>query len=121
MSNDLWRYVIAGFLIMHGIGHSGGYWMFVRSWLSPELVSGPMKWVSVVVWLVVMVVFITAGIAILQQQGWWRTAALAAALVSLAISALYIQGTPFNAAAADLLILLALVFLRWPTPDLVGS
>lgn len=121
MSNDLWRYVIAGFLILHGIGHSGGYWMFVRSWLSPELVSGPLKWVTIVVWLIAMVVFIAAGIGMLQQQAWWRTAALAAALVSLAISILYVQGPPFNAAAADLLILLALVFLRWPTPEIVGS
>jgi hypothetical protein len=30
MSNEMMRYLIGGFLIVHGIGHSGGYWMFVK-------------------------------------------------------------------------------------------
>ncbi len=121
MSNEMWRYVIAGFLIVHGIGHSGGYWMFVKSWLSPALTESPLKWVFVAVWLGTMIVYLAAGVGLLQMNGWWRTLAIAASVVSLAASALYIQGAPFNAAAADVVILAALLWFRWPTVEMIGS
>jgi hypothetical protein len=68
-----------------------------------------------------MIGFIGAGIGVLQHQAWWRTAALAASVVSLIVSVLYIQGPAFNAAAADVIILVALLIARWPSAELVGS
>ncbi len=121
MSNELVRYLLAGFLVVHGLGHAGGYWMFVKSWLSPALVDSPFKWLFILVWLAAMIGFLIAGIGLLQQQAWWRTAAVAAALVSLLVSALFIQGAPFNAAAADVIMLVAMLALRWPSADVVGS
>ncbi len=121
MSNDMWRYVIAGFLVVHGIGHVGGPWFFLRSWLSPQLVEGPLKWVSVVIWLAAMIAFIAAGVLMLQHQAAWRTIALAASVVSLVVSVLFIQGTAFNAAGADVVILAALLVFQWPTAEMVGS
>ncbi len=121
MSNELVRYLLAGFLVVHGIGHAGGYWMFIQSWLSPALVASPTKWLFIVVWLAAMVGFIAAGIGLLQLQSAWRTVAVAAALVSLLVSALFIQGAPFNAAVADLIILIALLAAKWPSADIVGS
>lgn len=121
MSNALWLYLVAGFLIVHGIGHVGGPWLFVKSWLSPELSHGAWKWLFTAVWFVAMIGFIGAGIGVLQHQGWWRTAAIAASVVSLIASVLYIQGPPFNAAAADVIILVALLIARWPPTALVGS
>jgi hypothetical protein len=121
MSNEMWRYVISGFLILHGIGHSGGYWMFVKSWLSPGLVNAPLKWLFVVVWLVAMMGYFAAGVGLLQMQSGWRTVAVAASVVSLVVSVLYIQGAPFSAAVADIIILVALLVLRWPGAKIVGS
>jgi len=121
MSNPLWQYLIAGFLIVHGIGHIGGPWFFVKSWLSPELAQGVWKWLFTAVWFVAMIGFIAAGIGVLQHQAWWRTAAIAASVVSLVVSVLYIQGPPFNAAAADMVILIALLVAHWPSAELVGS
>jgi hypothetical protein len=121
MSNDIVRYLVAGFLVVHGIGHAGGYWMFVKSWLSPTLVDSPLKWLFILVWLAALIGFVVAGIGLLQQQSWWRAAAVAASLVSLLVSALFIQGAPFNAAAADVIILLAILALRWPSVDVVGA
>src|SRR5512136_972912 len=121
MSNTLWLYLVAGFLIAHGIGHVGGPWFFVKSWLSPELAHGAWKWLFTAVWFVAMIGFIGAGIGVLQHQAWWRTAAIAASVVSLVVSVLYIQGPPFNAAAADVIILVALLIAHWPPADLVGS
>ncbi len=121
MSNALWLYLVAGFLIVHGIGHVGGPWLFVKSWLSPELSHGAWKWLFTAVWFVAMIGFIGAGIGVLQHQAWWRTAAIGASVVSLIASVLYIQGPPFNAAAADVIILVALLIARWPPTALVGS
>lgn len=121
MSNEMWRYVVAAFLFLHGIGHSGGQWMFVRSWLSPELPNTPWKWIFVAIWLVVMIGFVAAGVFVLQQNSSWRTLAIAASVVSLVVAALYIQGAPLNAAIADLVILAGLVWVNWPSAELVGS
>lgn len=121
MSSEILRYLLGGFLIVHGIGHSGGYWMFVKSWLSPSLVETPMKWLFVVVWLVAMAGYLAAGVGLFQMQGWWRTLAVAASVLSLVASILYIQGAPFNAAVADVIILAALLVARWPTAEMVGS
>lgn len=121
MSNEIWRYLVAGFLVVHGLGHAGGYWMFVKSWLSPTLVDSPLKWLFILVWFAAMIGFLVAGIGLLQQRILWRTVAVAAAVISLLVSALYIQGAPFNAAAADVIILLALLAFNWPSADVVGA
>jgi len=121
VSNEMWRYLTAGFLIVHGIGHSGGYWMFIKSWVSPDFLTSPWKWLFVAVWLVAMIGFIIAGISILQQKSGWRTVAIAASVVSLIVSALFIQGTPFNAAVADVIILVALLWVNWPSIEMLGS
>ena len=68
-----------------------------------------------------MVGYFAAGIGLLQMQGWWRTWAIAASVVSLVVSVLYIQGAAFNAAVADGIILVGLLLLRWPSAELVGS
>ncbi len=121
MSNEIVRYVVGGFLIVHGLGHSGGYWMFVKSWISPAFVDSPLKWLFIVVWLAALIGFMAAGIGLVQQQSWWRTLAVASASVSLLVSALFIQGAPFNAAAADVIILFAILALNWPSADVVGA
>jgi hypothetical protein len=121
MSNTLWLNLVAGFLILHGIGHVGGSWFFNRSWLSPELAHGAWKWLFTAVWFAAMIGFIAAGIGVLQHLAWWRTAAIAMSVVSLVVSALYIQGPPFNAAAADVVILIAMLVAHWPSAELIGS
>ncbi len=121
MSNTLWLYLVAGFLILHGIGHVGGPWFFAKSWLSPELALGAWKWLFIAVWFVAMIGFIVAGIGVLQHQAWWRTAAIAASVVSLIVSVMYIQGPSFNAAAADVVNLIALLVAHWPSVELIGS
>jgi len=81
----------------------------------------PLKWLFIAVWLAAMVGYFAAGIGLLQMQGWWRTWAIAASVVSLVVSVLYIQGAAFNAAVADGIILVGLLLLRWPSAELVGS
>ena len=63
MTNTLWLYLVAGFLILHGIGHVGGSWFFNRSWLSPKLAHGAWKWLFTAVWFVAMIGFIARASA----------------------------------------------------------
>ncbi len=121
MSNEVIRLLVAGFLVVHGIGHSGGYWFFGKSWVSPTLTDSPVKWLFVLVWLAAMIGFVIAGIGMFQQRTWWRTAAVVTSLVSLLVSVLFIQGPSFNAAVADVVILVALLAFNWPSADVVGS
>ena len=121
MSNEMVRYLVGGFLIVHGIGHSGGYWMFVKSWLSPVLTDTPLKWLFAAIWLVALVGYCVAGIGLFQMQSWWRTLAIAASVVSLVVSVLYIQGVPLNAAVADVVILVALLWFNFPSVEMVGA
>ena len=121
MSNEMWRYLIAGIIIVHGVGHGGGYWLLVKSWLSPELGDNPLRWLFVAAWLVVGIGFVVAGVGVLQQQGWWRTLAVASAVISLLVAALFVQGPPFNAAVFDVVILAALLWAHWPSATLIGS
>jgi hypothetical protein len=121
MSNEVIRFLVAGFLVAHGIGHSGGYWFFGKSWLFPALANGPFKWIFVLVWLAAMIGFVIAGVGMFQHQSWWRFMAVVTSLVSLAVSVLFIQGPSFNAAAADVAILVALLALHWPSADVVGA
>ena len=121
MSNEVIRFLVAGFIVVHGIGHAGGYWFFTRSWLSPALADSPFKWIFVLVWLAALIGFVIAGVGMLQQQSWWRTVAVVTSLVSLLVSVLFIQGPSFNAAVADVVILAALLAFNWPSADVVGS
>ncbi len=121
MSNEIVRYLVGGFLIVHGLGHAGGYWFFIKSWLSPALVDTPIKWLFVVLWIAAMVCFLVGGVALLQLQTWWRCAAIGGALLSIVVAALYIQSPALNAAVADVVILLAILALNWPSPDVVGA
>ncbi len=121
MSNEMIRFLVAGFLVVHGIGHIGGYWFFARSWLSPALADGPFKWMFILVWLAAMIGFVIAGVVMFQQQSWWRTAAVVTSLVSLLVSVLFIQGPSCNAAVADVVILVALLAFNWPSANVVGS
>ena len=121
MSSEMMRYLIGGFLIVHGIGHSGGYWMFVKSWLSPALTNYPLKWFFVALWLIPMIGYLAAGIGVFQMQSWWRMVAAVASIISLIVSVLYIEGAPFTAAAADVIILAALLWMDLPTKAMIGS
>lgn len=125
MTNDMWRYLISGILIVHGLGHSGGYWFFGRSWLWAEAGNDPWKWVFVALWLVAMVGFVAAGLGLLFQQAWWRPLAVVSAVIALPVTIIFL-GEPAGinklaAAVVDIGVLVALLWAHVPSPELVGA
>ncbi len=121
MSNEVIRYLVIGFLVLHGIGHTGGYWFFGKSWLSPELAQTPARWIFVGLWLVAFVVYLAAALLLYQHQASWRTLAIGASVLSLVVSLLFVPSPTLNAAVADIVILVALLVLNWPPVDVAGA
>ena len=135
MSGGFWRIVIALVILVHGVGHvlflasclgitqwgqSAYSWMLTRMLgdVATRVIGG-------FLWLVVIVGFMAAGVGLLGQHIWWRTAAVGSAGVSLMALVLFVSGGStqpiLSAALMDVAILVVLLWLQWPSSDLVGA
>jgi hypothetical protein len=133
MSNDSWRILIALVVAVHGIGHT--YFLVYalglvqrgqadRSWLlSGRIPDTAVMGMGILIWLLVTAGFVAAGVGIFGLHDWWRWLAVASSAVSLLGLVLFLQvRLPFfNAGAMDVVILVALLLLHWPSAALVGS
>lgn len=90
------KFVFVVFLALHGLVHGLGFaatWMIgpaVAVSATPSLIpglapGGAAVQVLGVLWLVALIAFAAAAFGLLTDRGWWRSAAAAAALVSLAL------------------------------------
>jgi hypothetical protein len=115
------RIIIGFLLIIHGFAH----WQITTVWGSREPAQswllGESGTLGTVLWAVALTGFILAGIAIFIGLGLWRTLAVAAALVSLLTMVLFWDFRMAIGAIVDLGINVALLWLRWPTHELIGS
>ena len=140
MSNSLIRILIAVVLIAHGIGHTSGLFPVFgwaksevwtgRSWvLDPVLGESLSRWLGVLIWLLATLGFISAGLGLLGYivpQSSWRVLALASSVISLVGILLYWNGFPnlgskASALVVDVATLIALLWARWPTPEIAGA
>jgi len=133
MSSNFWRILIALVLAAHGIGHT--YFLVYalgldkrvqasRSWLLSGRVPGAVVMgVGILIWLLATVGFVVAGVGVFGQHDWWRGLAVVSSVISLLGLALFLQAKLpfFNAGAMDVIILVALLLLHWPSPALIGS
>jgi hypothetical protein len=118
------KIVIAIVLLMHGIGHVMGIfaaWTTVpmgfsaNSWLfsSGVTISSPIGRAFSLLWLAAALVTVAAGWGLLTNQDWWRTLAIAGAILSLAVFIPWMSvaptGSVIGAIAVDVLTLVALL------------
>ena len=118
MSDDVLRWLIAGALFVHGVGHSLGFWMPARSWLLPGANDQMLRRLSSVFWALAMVGFVGASLSylgFLLPAAWWGTLALVSACISLLGLLLFFGNWPaFNTIAAlavDLVVLFAVIMM----------
>ncbi len=135
MSGSLWRIVVALVIMVHGIGHVlflapclgiTQWGQSAHSWLlTTTLGDVAARVIGSLLWLMVIVGFVAAGIGLLGQLAWWRTLATASAGVSLLALVLFVSGSTMqpvlSAAVMDIAILVALAWIRWPSVDLLGA
>ena len=140
MSATTLRIIIALVFLVHGVGHSMGIIPAVRpvdvkgwssrSWLlTPLLGEAASRIISVILFLVAMLGFLAATLALmgwLVPHDYWRTLAVAAAVISLVAIALFWNAfvslipNKVGAIAVDIAVLVCLLVLNWPTEADIG-
>ena len=128
MSTNTIRILIAGALIVHGVGHVLGFWMPARSWLMPNAGEPIIRIISSIFWVLAAVGFILSCLGflgVLVPADMWRTLAVVFSLVSLLGLALFWGTWPaFNTIGAfvmNIAILVTQLWLHWPPTDMFGK
>jgi hypothetical protein len=148
MSPTILRIIIAGVLTFHGVGHAMGIipalqlpffenqtgawaenWSS-RSWLlTPLLGDAASRLISIVLFLVPLIGFIGAALALM---GWlvphegWRTLAIGSAVISLIAIALFWNAFIYffphkvGAIAVNIAVLVGLLWANWPSEADIG-
>ena len=133
--NDALRWVVALAVLGHGIGHvlfmpflfgamrldaTGQSWL-----LTPALGDGLVRAVASIAAGAALVAFVLAAGGIALQSPWWRPVAIAGAAASIGLVVAMWGGLQPSSAiwalAFDAAVLVALLLVRWPGPELIGS
>jgi hypothetical protein len=143
MSDQTIKLIAAGALLLHGLGHGGalgalawirfsrgsnsGAWHAARSWLVPTLPGDTATAVASAFWIVSLVGFVITAMSfwgVLLPGDVWRPLGVASALVSGAGIVLFFGTWPmFNTLAAlgmNVAVLVAVVWLGWPSEAMLG-
>lgn len=115
------RILIAGALLVHGIGHTLGLWKLAQSGLFFKASEQVLRLAGGILWILVAVGFIASSMSfygILLPANWWRPLAIAFAVISLGALIVFGRSWPvFNfigASGLNIAILVALLWLDWP-------
>lgn len=142
MSVDTIRILIAGVLLLHGLGHSGaigaliflgfgqdgGSWRPAQSWLFPSLSSPAATALASAFWVLSTIGFVAAAMSFwgaLMPGDAWRQLAIASSIVST-LGIVLFAGTwpPFNTLAAiavNVAVLVTQLWLYWPPSATFGK
>lgn len=119
-------------LAAHGIGHIlflipvlglADWGQATRSWLFSDATLT--RILGGLIWLAVLVAFSAAVLGITSQQSWWRTAAVIAAVISsiglILFWAAPVTGPVWAALTVNILIVVALQLLQFPSAEAMGA
>lgn len=139
MSPQLIKIIIAGVLLLHGLGHGGaigalitidrgvpsGKWLEARSWLFPKLAPQAAKIIAITLWVLSLLGFVAAALSfwgVLLPGDFWRPLALIFAFISFVGIALFWGTWPmFNTLAAqavNLAVIITQLWLHWPAKEM---
>ena len=69
--------------------------------------------------------FVAAGVGLIGLAAWWRVLAVGAAVLSMVVIVALWNGVPTSSAAFalafDVVILVALVVVHWPSAETIGA
>lgn len=135
MSGTFWRIAVSVVVLAHGIGHVlflapclgiAQWGQSAHSWLLTKTLGDvATRVIGSLLWVAAIGMFVVAGGGLLGQNAWWRALAIASAGVSLLALILFAGGGDtqpvLSAAIMDLAILVVLLWVHWPSVDLVGA
>ena len=116
------RAVLALLLVVHGFAH----WNITTLWGarpgSDSWALGPAaSGMAAPLWMTSLLAFVLAGLAVLVFPFAWRPLAIVASAVSLVTIGLFFQPQMTLGALVDLGVLAGLVWLEWPSGDVLGT
>jgi hypothetical protein len=112
----MWRWLIIAVLVGHGAIVAAQANGVPDSWL-----TGGGKALGLPLTLLAGAVLIAAAAGLWAHADWWRTVAVAGALLSLLFFAAFFQPLIMFGMALDVAVIVALVWLHWPTKSMVGA
>jgi hypothetical protein len=125
MSAQTIRILIAGALLVHGIGHTLGFWKPAHSLPFLTVSEATLSLAGGIFWAISAVGFVASSMGfygILVPAHLWRPLAAVFAVISLVALILFGRSWPiFNllgASAMNVVILAAIVWLQWPPVDM---
>lgn len=124
--------ILAVVVAAHGIGHIlflvpllglADWGQSAQSWLLGD--GNAARLIGSIIWLVAIAAFGMAAAGLLGHQGWWRSAAIIGALISV-VGLIIFWTNPatapvISALVFNLLVLGALLILHWPSVEAVGT
>jgi hypothetical protein len=134
--------LIALFLIAHGLVHAGlaaapnpndpdskpgaFFTSISRSWLLPQLGLNPtiVQWIGIILVALATLGFVLVGLGVFGVPGLtaiWRTVAVVSANVSLLLLVLFWHPWLIVGVLIDIGILISLLWMKWPSVELIGS
>lgn len=135
------KFIVALFLIAHGLVHAGlaaapnpddpdaraGAFFTSpgRSWLFHRLGSDQniVQWIGVILVAIATVGFVLAGLGVFGVPGLeelWRSIAVVSSIFSLILLVLFWHPWLILGVVIDIAILVSLLWINWPTSDLLG-
>jgi hypothetical protein len=121
----MWRFLFIAFLIAHGAIHLA-IWIpqpkpdapfdAGRSWL-----LGNQRQLAMVLAVAIAVVLVVAGIGLWAQADWWRTAAVVGLVGSFGLMIVFFHPWFIPIQVINAALILALLWLDWPSEAMVGA
>jgi len=130
------KLILAAVVLFHGIGHV----LFLgpaigavdwagqtgHSWaLTGILGDGPTRGIGALIWVATIVLFVVGVAGFLMAQPWWVGMTVLASFISIVGIVLMWDGLATSSAvmalATDVVILVALLVLHWPTTEPIGA
>ncbi|RPI78273.1 MAG: hypothetical protein EHM41_25640 [Chloroflexi bacterium] len=119
MSAQTIRLLIAGALVVHGIGHTMGFWLPVDSWLLNQMSEPARRMISSIFWILSTIGFLSAALGfwgIIPGDG-WRVIAVVTSIISLTGLILFIGNwaltSTIGTIGLNILILVSLLWINW--------
>jgi hypothetical protein len=112
----MWRLLFIVFLVLHGAIQAAQATGGGQSWL-----IGDRKALAAVSTLAAGALFVVAGIGLWAHAGWWRPVTVAAAVISLMYFVVFFNPLILLGMAIDVGLIIAIVWLDWPTQSMVGA
>jgi hypothetical protein len=110
----VWRFLVIAFLFGHGAVGTAQVIGVPDSWLFEQK-----KALGLALTLAAGAAFVIAGAGLWAHADWWRALAVTGAALSLFV--VFFQPVILFGMALDIAVIVALVWLEWPTKSMVGA